>query len=212
VYTEFGYASTNPYIANLIAVDQEIVDKFRAMLGEEVEREGFGFIDPEVEKSERLLRGKYENYAERLFKQKNFVKKLKDAETKRKVEIKGELEKAKAVTYYHPSNGQYVIVHPSTKGHKYQVTFFSPKYEPIGDAQYNSLDEVADRLIEDRYYFKSDEIHYQLKNQYNRRIADELHKRLLSSRTGEDTDTSRRTFLPIDGLEIREIKEAIQEG
>ena len=63
VYTEFGYASTNPYIANLIAVDQEIVDKFRAMLGEEVEREGFGFIDPEVEKSERLLRGKYEDYA-----------------------------------------------------------------------------------------------------------------------------------------------------
>ena len=27
------------------------------MLGEEVEREGFGFIDPEVEKAERLLRG-----------------------------------------------------------------------------------------------------------------------------------------------------------
>lgn len=212
VYTEFGYASTNPYIANLIAVDQEIVDKFRAMLGEEVEREGFGFIDPEVEKAERLLRGEYENYAERLFKQKNFVKKLKDAETKRKVEIKGELEKARAATYYHPSNGQYVIVHPSTKGHKYQVTFFSPKYGPIGDAQYDSLDEVADRLIEDRYYFKSDEIHYQLKNQYNRRIADELHKRLLSSRTGENTDTRRRTFLPIDGWEIREIKEAIQEG
>lgn len=212
VYTEFGYASTNPYIANLIAVDQEIVDKFRAMLGEEVEREGFGFIDPEVEKAERLLRGEYENYAERLLKQKNFVEKLKDAEAKRKAEIKGELEKAKAVTYYHPSNGQYAIVHPSTKGHKYQVTFFSPKYGPIGDAQYNSLDEVADRLIEDRYYFKSDEIHYQLKNQYNRRIADELHKRLLSSRPGEDTDTRRRTFLPIDGWEIREIKEAIQEG
>ena len=212
VYTEFGYASTNPYIANLIAVDQEIVDKFRAMLGEEVEREGFGFIDPEVEKAERLLRGEYEKYAERLFKQKNFVKKLKDAEVKRKVGIKGELEKARAATYYHPSNGQYVIVHPSTKGHKYQVTFFSPKYGAIGDAQYDSLDEVADRLIEDRYYFKSDEIHYQLKNQYNRRIADELHKRLLSSRSGEDTDTSRRTFLPIDGWGVREIKEAIQEG
>lgn len=216
VYTEFGYASTNPYIANLIAVDDEIVDRFKAMLGEEVGREGFGFIEPEKEKSQRVLRSQYEEYADRLFRQKGYAKKEGEARQKRKAEIINELEQARAATYYHPSNGQYVIVYPSTKGNKYQVTYFSPEYGALMDSQFDTTEEVAQRLIEDRMYFKADEIHYQLKNQYDRRLVDELYKRLYLSRDrGKDTDARANrndVSIRITGQEIRKIREEIAKG
>lgn len=216
VYTEFGYASTNPFIANLIAVDDEIVNKFKAILGDDIAERGFGFVDSEVEKSERLLKSKYENHAKRMFTQDGYIKNIIEAENKRKSEIKGELKKARAATYYHPSSGNYVIVHPSVKGHKYQVTYFSPELGPLMDSQFDTIDEVADRLIEDKMYYKANEIHYQLKNQYDRSVADELYERFYlqgGQRKDSDSRTSRTNVsVEIDGRDIRRVKEAINKG
>ena len=50
VYTEYGYASTNPFIANLIAVDDEIVDRFTTLLGSDIAERGFGFVESDVAK------------------------------------------------------------------------------------------------------------------------------------------------------------------
>ena len=43
-----------------------------------------------------------------IFTQDGFLDNLLEAEENRKTEIRAELANARAATYYHPSNGQYV--------------------------------------------------------------------------------------------------------
>jgi len=42
-------------------------------------------------------------------------------------------------------DNDYVILHPSTKKGKYQLTYFKNS-EPFSDEQFDSLDEVVDKL------------------------------------------------------------------
>lgn len=55
------------------------------------------------------------------------------------------------------SEGKYVIVHPSTKGLKYQITYFVDD-EPWSDAQFDERKEVIDRLVEEGYGFVVDSV------------------------------------------------------
>lgn len=203
VFSELGYASSNKQIAELIAVDDEIVRGIKAILGRDVLKEGQGLVESETAKKDRELKGMYENYAKRIFTQDGFLDNLLEAEENRKTEIRAELANARAATYYHPSNGQYVIVSPSTKGAKYQVTTFSPKFGPISDGQYDTIDEVADSLVEDKFYYKANEIHYQLKD-YTRGTVDRLYARA-TKQMGFLVDQQNDSNIEISDNEIIEL-------
>ena len=194
VFSELGYASSNRQIAELIAVDDEIVTGMKAILGRDVLKEGKGLVESETAKKDRELKGMYENYAKRIFTQEGFIDNLMEAEENRKTEIRAELANARAATYYHPSNGQYVIVSPSTKGSKYQITYFD-KLGPMSDGQYDTIDEVAEVLADRKFYYKANEIHYQLKK-VDRSVADELYGIAISRgyRTDDNGNRNRVSF------------------
>ena len=138
-----------------------------------------------------------------------------EAKQARAAEIVQDLENIRASQYYQPYTNQYVIVGPSTKDGKYQITYFHPEFGPVSDSQHDTTQEVADRLVKDGYFYKTDEIHYQLKN-YDRSIADELYTRLhLQRGPGTDIDTTSdrgNVSVPINGTDIVRIREAILTG
>ena len=173
VYSELGYASTDRFMAETIAVDDDIASGIKSILGDEVLAAGIGLVESKTDKADRVLRAEYEDYADRIFMQDGFLNSLQEAQAVRMNEIKTELENAKAIIYHHPSNGTYVIVSPSTKGAKYQVTYFD-REGPFMDTQNENIDDIAKSLADEMYFYKGEEIHYQLKK-VNRSVADELY-------------------------------------
>ena len=214
LHGEFGYAKDNP-IGDLIAVDNDIVEDIKAILGQDIVDLAFG-SDKAIPSDERALKAKYEGYARRMFLGKDdaLYEDTKSAIENRKVEIRKELANNRAATYHNPSSSLYVIVSPSTKGSNYQVTTMSPKLGPLSDAQYDSIDEVADRLIEDNMYYMANEIHYQLK-QFTRGVVDELYGIAISRgyRTDNNTTTNReRISFQLNDTQIIEAYHDAQIG
>ena len=119
-----------------------------------------------------------------------------------------EITENRAVQYHNPSSGIYVIVSPSTKGSKYQATYFD-SLGPIMDMQMDNVEDVVNELARDNYFYNSDEIHYQLKN-YDRGVVDELYRSAISRgyRTDNSGDGQRISF----GLSNNQTVEAYHDA
>lgn len=188
VYTEFGYASTNEYVADLIAVDDEIVNKFKVLLGEEIAEKGFGFVDSEIAKKDRVLN----------------VEKVKS-------DIKASVESGDMGTYVHEDNGNYAIAHRDGEG--YQVSYFNEELGHVVNMDFDTAEEVADKLVDDGIYQLKSESANRI---YDRSVADELYKRkFLQAREGKDNNSKGRganVSNKLTGWDIRKVREAINSG
>lgn len=200
LHGEFGYAKDNP-IGDLISVDNDIVEDMKAILGKDIVLLAFG-KDKAIPNDERALKAKYDGYARRIFLGKDYalMDDNKAAIERRKLEIRKEIINNRAATYHNPSSSLYVIVSPSVKGSKYQITTMSPTLGPLSDYQANTADEVADRLIEDNMFYMANEIHYQLK-QYTRKMVDDLYARNIQQ-LGFFTDQINDNNIEISDNEI----------
>ena len=175
LHSEFGYAKDNA-IGDLVAVDSDIVRDMSNIIGEDILRLAMG-KDQAIPRAERELKAQYDGYARRAFlsKDKNYRNDMKAAMENRKAEMVQELTNNRAVQYHSPNNKTYVIVSPSLKGHKYQATYFDA-LGPIMDMQADNVEDLATEIMRDGYFYKADEIHYQLKD-FNRGTVDKLYGR-----------------------------------
>ena len=189
VYTEYGYASTNEFIANLIAVDDEIVEKFTTLLGEDIADSAFGMVESKVEKSERPLNA-----------------------NKVMAEMRAKIQAQDIATYKDDANGNYAMVHK--EGEAYQVSYFNEDIGPVGDIDFDTIEEATKKLTDDGIYQVKDSGSYwhdinqsrMLKpdGSSSREVADEMYERYYTS--------ENKTNMEFTGKDIRKVRDAIKNG
>ena len=79
---------------------------------------------------------------------------------KETIDILNAIKPLEGETFKLKKNNEYAIIHPSTKGKKYQISFFDEKGAK-GDAEANAIEDVASKLHEYDYFNYLDTIETQ---------------------------------------------------
>lgn len=100
-------------------------------------------------------------------------------------------------------NTDYVILHPSVKGSNYQLTYFVNN-EPISDAQFDTLDEVVERLQQTGFAYKLEEGEINIKEKIIKQYRKEFPAIKFISKSGAEAineiNNSRNKYLSIDEI------------
>lgn len=187
VFSEFGYYLESPAVtidgqdyrlADMIAIDEDIVSRFIDILGEDLMDAMIGDTFSEIAKRARILKGTNKTFQETLMNRLNESDQQKLNRTKLKNTIMDTLNRVDN-TQFLSMEGEFADVVKTDGGFHVELNNDNGAYERVS---FHSSDELSDYLITNNFTFSQDSVleeFRQVANLQVKRIVDELKERVI---------------------------------